>query len=149
MRNKLALGAALALTVFVYCALKALAEYLDMPFWRDGSGDIVSYGSGRQAYESEDSGGWVGLGLYALLSSPMLGWRLYRWVACGKPDGGLDVEQRAKWWGWFCAASLYAVGLIFLHWIDPWPRISGALELALMGVCGYAGIRIFWHRLKT
>lgn len=146
MRQKVVAGLCVAIAALVFLGLRELAHLLEMPFSTPGTGDLVTYGGGREAYESEDSGGLVGIGLCALILGPMLGWKLYHWIEAAHLGSESQKDNHATWWGWFSAASIYGVGCIFLHLLEPPTNLSRLLDFALTVAAGYIGFQIYARR---
>lgn len=143
-----AAGLSVATAVGVYLALRELADFLGLPFegWADAA--VMSIGGGgRHAYEFELGGGWTDIGVYALLISLMLAWRLYQTVISASLHGGLSSKRRAAWWAWALGLTLYACGVGVYLWLDLPLAGLGMARLASLIAAYFFGTRLH-HRLQ-
>lgn len=143
MKQKFALVMSLIALVSTYLVLEAVAGFLNVPFWVEGTGELVRGGGGREAYDTEDSGALVGLGLYALVACPLLARRVYCWIADDPVNDRWSVNTTANWWGWFGGASVYAGSAVILQLLDLGSRVTRVADVGLLVAAFFVGWRIY------
>lgn len=136
MRKPFAVGASIVCGLLTYFGLREVADSLGLPFyWWADEALLMIGGGGRYVHEYESSSGWSDFGVYALIVSSMVAWRLFHWINAGKPDGNLPLEKRSTWFVWLLGLSLYAVGLALYVLLD---LPDGGLAMAKMALIGGA-----------
>ena len=106
MSEKLAGTLSIIVTVGMIIGLIILSEKLGFAFHIDyGETIIIDHG----LYDEEKDGDISNVGLYILIISSMLGWRLYHWLISGKIFGHLRYAQMIGWKYWFIGLTIVTV----------------------------------------
>lgn len=108
MKGKIAVAISIiAFGIFYYC-MDFAADSLGVPTYIDfGETVTVTRGSGRYSYDEEIDGTSTDVGMFILIASIMLAWRVYHWVISGRVNGDISIESHTTWLYWLLGMSTY------------------------------------------
>ena len=101
IRGKISLVVSIIAFGFIYFGFDTAADAIGVPTYIDFDETItVTRGSGRYSYEVDIDGESTDVGIYIMIASIMLAWRIYHWVLTGKVNGEISRESHITWMHW-------------------------------------------------
>lgn len=141
MKEKSAIALSIFSFALIYFGLDAVADFLGVPTYIDfGETVTVTRGSGRYSYEEDIDGESTDVGIYILIVSIMLAWRVYHWVISGNIKGDLSKESHTTWFYWLGGITTYILVATPVWYID----MPAIMQRIVVLVCG-AGIAWFLY----
>lgn len=139
MKEKIAVVISVGAFGLIYFGLDTIADALGASTYIDfGETISVTRGSGLSSYEEDIGGETTDVGIYLMVASIMLSWRVYHWVVSGTIYGNISRESHITWLTWILGMSAYIL-LTTPIWNIEMP---GILHLIIVLGCG-AGIAWF------
>ena len=142
MKGKIAVAISIISFGLIYFGMDTIADALGVPTYIDfGETVTVTRGSGRYSYDEDIDGESTDVGMFIFISSIMLAWRVYHWVASGKFDGDISKQSHTTWLFWLTGMATYVVVTTPIWQID----MPGILQRIIVFGCG-AGIAYFFTK---
>jgi len=108
VKEKIAIVISILAFGLLYFCMDTVADSLGVPTYIDFDETVtVTRGSGRYSYEEDIDGESTDVGIYILIVSIMLAWRVYHWIISGKMNGNIPVESHITWLYWLLGMSTY------------------------------------------
>lgn len=141
MKNKIALAVSIITFGLIYFGLDSIADVLGVPTYIDfGETITVTRGSGRYSYDEDISGESTDVGIFIMIASIMLAWRIYHWVISGNIKGNISKESHYTWLFWIMGMTAYILLTTPIWKID----MPVVLQRIIVLACG-AGIAWFFY----
>lgn len=142
MKGKIAVAISiLAFGIFYFC-MDFVADTLGVPTYIDFAETItVTRGSGRYSYDEDIDGTSTDVGMFILIASIMLAWRVYYWVISGKMSGNIPVERHITWLYWLLGMFTYILVTTPL-WHFQMPGFIQRIAVLAIG----AGVAWFFYK---
>jgi hypothetical protein len=142
MKAKIAVAiSVLAFGIFYFC-MDFAADSLGVPTYIDfGETITVTRGSGRYSYDEDIDGTSTDVGVFILIASIMLAWRVYHLVISGKISGNISVESHITWLYWLLGMSAYILVTTPL-WQIEMPGFIQRIAVLALG----AGVAWFFYK---
>jgi hypothetical protein len=141
MKEKIAVAISIISFALIYFGLDTIADTLGVPTYIDfGETVTVTRGSGRYSYDEDIDGESTDVGMFILIASIMLAWRIYHWVVSGKFNGNISKESHTTWLFWLVGMTAYILVTTPIWQID----MPGILQRIIVLGCG-AGIAWFTY----
>lgn len=143
MKEKIAVVISIVSFGLIYFGLDTVADTLGVPTYIDfGETVSVTRGSGRYSYDEEIDGESTDVGIFIMIASIMLAWRVYHWVISGKVHGNIKRESHITWLFWLLGMTAYVLVTTPIWKID----MPSMLQRIIVLGCG-AGIAWFaYHK---
>ena len=108
MKEKIALIVSIISFALIYYGMDTIADTLGVPTYIDfGETITVTRGSGRYSYDEDIDGESTDVGIYIMIASIMLAWRIYHWIISGNIKGNISRESHTTWLFWLFGMSAY------------------------------------------
>jgi hypothetical protein len=108
IREKISLVVSIIAFGFIYFGFDTAADAIGVPTYIDfGETITVTRGSYRYSYEDDIDGESTDVGIFIMIASIMLAWRIYHWLLTGKINGEISRESHITWIHWLLGMTAY------------------------------------------
>lgn len=108
MKTKIALTMSIISFVLIHTGLNAAADFFEIPTYINyGETITVIRGSGRYSYDEEIDGEKTEAGVFIVIASIMLAWRVYHWFLSGRILGSIPKKSHITWSFWMLGITSY------------------------------------------